>query len=219
MIALSEVCLGLGVHRAYFGEVLPITSRYRQSWENLSAVGLWYKLFDPARPSYEIIPHPIVGSPVLALCLAVLTALSILGALAWLFTQSRFRTDEDGCFALGLVSMLIVSPITWDHYFLLLLLPLALAWQRLPPSEAWRWAFAGVVLVVWLRPKMVMEHFLILLDAEFRDGAWQASPLDSLIALSMPLWAMVVLAVLLLVGRSDQPTKPASVPVQGVDST
>ncbi len=215
MITVSEVCLGFGVHREYFGEVLPVTARYRQHWLNLSAPGLWYKLLDPARPSYEIIVHPLVSSPWLALVASGLTAAIVLGLLAYLFTRSRYRTDEDACFALGLVSMLIVSPITWDHYFLLLLLPIALVWQRLPPLELCQWTFAGVLLVLWLKPKLVMEHFLILCDAEFRDGAWQAAPLDSLVGLSMPLWAMVLLGVLLLTGRWEQPTSLASPVVRG----
>src|SRR5262249_25439 len=118
--------------------------------------------------------------------------------LAWCFTWPRFRGDEDGCFAVPVLTILIVSPFTWDHQFLLLLLPVALVWQRLPPAEGWLWAFAGALLVLWLKPKVVMEHFLLLFDAEFRDGAWLATPLDSLAALSVPLWATVVLAGLLL---------------------
>jgi hypothetical protein len=210
MIALSEVCLGFGVHGQYFGDVLPVTSRYRQHWLNLSAAGLWYKLFDPARPSYEIIAYPLLDSPLLAVIASAITTAVILGLLAYLFTRPRYQSDEDGSFALGLVTMLIVSPITWDHYFLLLLLPLALVWQRLPPLEFWRWTFAGVLLVLWLKPKLVMEHFLILLDAQFQDGAWQATPLDSLVALSMPLWAMVVLVGLLLSNRGNEPPRLAS---------
>ena len=51
------------------------------------------------------------------------------------------RSDDELVFRLALGASFVLSPIVWGHYFLLLVVPLALRWPRLGP--AW-------VLAIWI---------------------------------------------------------------------
>jgi hypothetical protein len=58
----------------------------------------------------------------------------------------------DLAFALSLVAMLLLTPICWDHYLLLLALPLALTWIGLRQSSVERFAFLILAAALWLGP-------------------------------------------------------------------
>jgi hypothetical protein len=58
------------------------------------------------------------------------------------------RTDGDRrTFSVVVVAALVVTPVAWPHYFLFLLVPIALRDRRLAPIWAVPWAFW---LMVWL---------------------------------------------------------------------
>jgi alpha-1,2-mannosyltransferase len=81
---------------------------------------------------------PLLGARIIA----VLAALALLAAAAWVARDER-RTVRDrdvATLALALAAALAASPIVWVHYFLLLLVPLALARPRL--SLLWFVPFA-----------------------------------------------------------------------------
>ena len=67
--------------------------------------------------------------------LSLLVALAFLAAAAWVARDER-RTPRErdvATLTLCLAAALAASPIVWVHYFLLLLVPLALARPRLSP--------------------------------------------------------------------------------------
>jgi hypothetical protein len=69
--------------------------------------------------------------------IAVLVTLALLAAMAWVARDER-RTPRDrdvATLTLALAAALAASPIVWVHYFLLLLVPLALVRPRL----SWLW--------------------------------------------------------------------------------
>jgi hypothetical protein len=81
---------------------------------------------------------PLLGARIIA----VLAGLALLAAAAWVARDER-RTVRDrdvATLALALAAALAASPIVWVHYFLLLLVPLALARPRL--SLLWFVPFA-----------------------------------------------------------------------------
>ena len=80
-----------------------------------------------------------------------MTAVTV--AVCW---SSSTRDDRDRAFALAVVAMLLVSPITWTHYFLLLLMPLALLWMR-STAGAGMWATGAVLAVLWLPPDFAAQ--------------------------------------------------------------
>ena len=61
------------------------------------------------------------------------------------------RTDGDrGAFSLAVIASIALTPIVWQHYFVLLVVPLALACPRL----TWAW---GLMWVFWLIPSQENE--------------------------------------------------------------
>jgi Glycosyltransferase family 87 len=90
---------------------------------------------DESTSSYSVVALGVrAHMPLLAArIVAVLVALALLAAAAWLARNSR-RTPRDrdvATFTLCLAAAFAASPIVWVHYFLLLLVPLVLARPRL----------------------------------------------------------------------------------------
>jgi alpha-1,2-mannosyltransferase len=103
---------------------------------------------------------------------AMLLAASVVVALA-LVRAGIFRRSEREAMVLAVGLMLVASPLVWIHYFVLLVVPLALARPRF--SAAWL-----VPLAMWLLPpspsvagwQLVLAWTLVgaCLVAAFRDG-------------------------------------------------
>ena len=96
---------------------------------NVSLWGLTRLLFVGPRDVLALLPAPWLATP---LTYALLAAL--LGALALRTYQRRklpFADDETTCLAY-LPAMLLASPLTWQHYFVILLLPLLVLIARMP---------------------------------------------------------------------------------------
>jgi len=191
--ALTALVLGPQAYYDYFLQVLPRTSLWRSDWHNLSLSGAWFKLFDPRKqlPSIEI--QPLVWSAALAWTGMACRAIALTAILYRLLPRLRSPKDADLGFALCILAMLLVSPITWDHYLLLLALPIAVLWQRLPPGGYGRETLMACLFILWWEPWLVVEHVLILLDAGHSktSGEWISTPLATLTALSMPCYALL----------------------------
>jgi hypothetical protein len=132
------------------------------------------------------------------MCLAVMAV----------WSRSVMRADtadkRDRAFGLALVAMLLVSPITWDHYFLLLLLPLAQVWRDVSGSGRGRIAFLVIVIVLCLNPVLVWPYFI----AGGR-GHGIAQPGHSLTILAMQCYALVGLFVMSLRGAAVRRNEPS----------
>ena len=83
--------------------------------------------------------------------------------------------------------MLLVSPITWDHYFLLLLLPLALLWKNLPSSAPGRWTFLVILALMWCSRWRIQRLPDLLLG---RDFAMPSGPVYTLTVVSAHFYAL-----------------------------
>ncbi len=202
---LTAVVLGTEAYRSYFGEVLPRTAeRYRAAWFNLSLAGLWAKLFDPQAGDRGMHVTPLLASRYLGHAFFAASAVVVAAVVARVAARARSRRAADLAFGMALLGMLLVSPITWDHYLLLLPLPLAVLWKRLPPTEWVRWLYGAAVVLLWLPPVGVMEHAMTLLGEERKAGVgWSVGPLPALTALSVHTWALLALFALgAALGRS-----------------
>jgi hypothetical protein len=102
--------------------------------------------------------EPITRSPFLASLLILCTCILVLGTVLWVVARARTRIELDLAFGATMTAMLLVSPITWDHYLLLLLIPLAIAWAQLPKSQYFRLLFMAMVIAFWTWPYAVFEH-------------------------------------------------------------
>src|SRR5581483_8289587 len=75
---------------------------------------------------------------------------AVVAAIMFLGRGCRTPRQRDLVWGMALVGMLLVSPITWDHYFLALLLPVMLLWNGLPQSRASRWVFGISLAALWM---------------------------------------------------------------------
>ncbi|MBX6315121.1 MAG: hypothetical protein IRY99_19760, partial [Isosphaeraceae bacterium] len=185
LTGLTVVVLGPETYRAYIQDVLPEIHWFRVGWNNASLMGFWSRLFDPApeRERLRSRTEPLLYSPALARAGAWLSSALVVAVLAWVVRRVRARADEDLAFGLAVTAMLLISPIAWDHYFLLLLVPLTVVWLGLPPSRWAKLSLLAIVLTLWLNPAVLWTAFDL--------GGRVARPIHALTVLSCPMYALL----------------------------
>ncbi|HMP61182.1 MAG TPA: hypothetical protein PKD86_17700, partial [Gemmatales bacterium] len=123
-------------------KVVPAVHEFRAGKLNASLPGLFTKLL--VGSEFEKV-RPWLAAPTLAWGLTALMGLVLTGLVAWA-ARPGGAGDRDQLFCLGLVSMTLLSPITWDHSLLLLTLPILWVSQR-QTGLAGRLGLAAVVLI------------------------------------------------------------------------
>jgi hypothetical protein len=149
--------LGVDAYRDYARRVMPSLDEFRSGWDNASISAFWMKNFSSGATHYGLFVEPVVRAPGLARAGIVVSCLSVLAATLYLVRESGpGQRDERACgdlgFALTMTAMLLLTPICWDHYLLLLALPLALIWIHLGRSPLERLGFLVLVAAVWAGP-------------------------------------------------------------------
>jgi hypothetical protein len=196
--ALALAVLGPQAIRSYVVEVLPALARFRDFWPNASLPGLASKLFVGASGHVE----PLVVSPLAADSLTTVSVLALAGLVVRQAARARRQPAEhDLAFSLCVVGMLLVSPVAWDHYFLVLGLPLAALWIHTPEGS---WKRSVVVLSTvgllivnpawiyrWLLPGPGELAYLHGLEATV------ATPWQTVTVLSFQLYLLLLLGVAL----------------------
>lgn len=179
----AGIVLGFDCYHDYFFEILPRTAEWRTSWHNFSLPAVSFKLFEAGKYFPPITVRPLLENSAVAwasalVSLAVLTA--IVGRAVVRFGS---HGDTDRAYSLTIIAMLLASPITWDHYFLILALPLAVIWPRLTRGR--REILILLLAVLWVSPRKVAEHALILLHGSPES----AGPWETVTALSIQCYA------------------------------
>jgi hypothetical protein len=191
---VTAAVLGADAYESYGREVLTSVASYQSGWINASLPGLWTKLFDPATEQEHV--SPLWRSPALARAGAWLSRGLVVLLLAPAVWRARTQAKTDRAFAVTTIAMLLVSPITWDHYFLLLLVPLAVLWTQLPPGNLARVSFLTIVAMLWIEPVRLYDH---LIPGGHQHG--MASPAATLSVLSLHCYALLGLFVLTLAAK------------------
>jgi hypothetical protein len=185
----TAAVVGPETYSSYLRDVCPKIAEWRSVAHNNSLPALWYKLFDPGAKSEQI--HPIVRYPAIAKIGALGCCAAILSLLTIVTIRGRSIASDDLAFGLTVTAMLLVSPVTWGHYFVILLLPLALIWSRLPTSRGVNGIFWGILIVLAVKP-IHLWHLFGLWD-------WRTTPVTpwhSVTALSAQLYALLGLFAL-----------------------
>ena len=188
--AVTAAVLGVETYQAYVRVVLPEIQWFRVGWNNNSTAGFWYRLFDGAPEKKRAFSRsaPLWYSPGLASVATWISSAIVVGVFAWTVRDKRSREDGDMAFALAVTTMLLISPITWEHYFLLLLAPLAIFWLELPASKWIRLLFATIVMALWTSPALVWTVSGI--------GGRVARPIDNVTIISYQFYALLALLAL-----------------------
>lgn len=220
VVGLTTAILGWQAQIDYVTLAMPALRSMRDAWGNVSLDAFWSRLFDA--------PSSVVEAwqtqPTWRIAGTVLSSLALLG---WLITRlrksDRSRADDAG-FSLCVVAMLLLSPITWAHYFMLLLVPLAIAWRNTATSDlsARKIAFHLVVWSLLLAPRIGWSLAFRLpptvSTADYQPPAkrsmWKldgrvALPIHSLTGLSYQTYALLALFGLLYVKRREEVIQPA----------
>jgi hypothetical protein len=208
---VTAAVLGPGTYKIYALVVIPQTAKFRRSWANASLVGFWDKVIGSGTWHYSRHVLPLAKMPSVALSLTLLSCGIVLTLWARAVSQVRTREIGDLAFGLSLSTMLLVSPVTWDHYFLLLVLPLAQVWRTLPRTETGRIVRLGLLVSLNLGPVPLWRTYLP--DALFRVGSVRA-PVLLMTVLSYQCYALLALFIACLVtfraARMGDPGKISS---------
>jgi hypothetical protein len=188
--------LGVETYKSYGMDVVPRVAVFRASWFNASLPGLWTKLFDPDTEGDRVHPEHIRIEPLWrSLTLARLSTWVSCGVvvtvLAWIVWRARSRIERDLAFGLTIIAMLLVSPITWDHYLLLLTIPLAVTWTQLPRSNLVRLLFLIILVALWMEPVRLFDAVIV---GGYQHGI--AYPIHTLCVLSIPCYVLLSLFAL-----------------------
>jgi len=197
-VGLNGVALaafGWSEFETYIRQVLPSLGVFRGSWHNYSATGYWMRVgqqFDA----------PALGSVgVIASQCAILVVIALAG---WRADSIR---DRDLAFALTVVGMLLASPVTWGHYFVMLVLPAVLAWHYLPNHIAHGMLIA--ILVVLGTREILFPRAIIgyeQAEALTDTGPIPDNPVLCLVALGAIPYALTGLFLMTARARFSRPT-------------
>ncbi|MEZ6113553.1 MAG: glycosyltransferase family 87 protein [Pirellulaceae bacterium] len=206
MNAVTGAVLGWQALHDYAVVVVPRVSEFRDFWSNASIAGFWSKAFE-ASSGHSI---PIFHSPAFAKLMTLLTSGAVTVYTGWRSWKAQTLEQRDAAFALTLVAMLLVSPITWDHYFLLLVPAAMIYWRWMTPT--FFNGFTLLLLLVWVAtiyPKHVWDATLPG-DGElvFLPGqtATVATPLQSVTWLAYQFYGLVLLFLFLATRRIETQT-------------
>jgi hypothetical protein len=154
---LTVAVLGVDTWMDYAFHVLPTISQYQSYAPNLSLWGFWSKLFHPHDSSYSYHLEAGYRSPTIARLGSIACCALIVGAIGWVVLRSRSRLERDLAFAITMTGMLLVSPVSWDHYLLLLTPALAISWTQLRSSGFDRAGFLLLLVIFWIPPKAIWD--------------------------------------------------------------
>lgn len=128
------VLFGLGAYWDYLLVVQPAVSSFRYSRLNTSLVGFWQRLLE----GHELEKiQPLIYAPWLGKLAVLTSAMGVVAILVWCGRKWQGNpAGQDRLYALYIVAMLLLSPVTWTHTFLWLTLPI-LVWvkQGIGPRE------------------------------------------------------------------------------------
>jgi hypothetical protein len=177
--------------------VLPGLDRWQAVWNNASILSFWLKNFRGAE-LFGIFVEPLFKSPWLASvgpALSYTLVLAIFLACSWRIPQdgiARGSIFRDLQFSMATVAMLLLTPICWDHYLLLLALPLVLIWMSIGSSAAARLLFLILVAALWVDPLTLWRLGGVDIMAQWPDC--QRVPPKTYV-ITRPLFAPVFLSV------------------------
>ena len=189
------VVFGADAFRTYFTAVAPaVAAENVGSWLNASLAGFWARVCGPTAGHGVV---PLVDDPVLGRVLTVASQFAVttlVAVVAW-----RSPAGRDRSFAVAVVGMLLVSPLTWPHSMVLLVVPVGLLLHNTPAGPR-RWAVVACLAVLWLPANyaaqlVVGPHQAALMLADRHDPL---TPGQNLAAVSVGTYALAGLFALAL---------------------
>lgn len=185
--AVTVLALGVDSYRAYALDALPRVQWYRGLLDNVSLPGFWSRLFEAIPPVAWRLPHarPIVESPALFLVATATSSLALAGALTRSMIGRGHSGSDDLGYGAAVVAMLLISPVTWSHSLLMLILPGAILWRDLR-SPASRACLVAIVAVLAVHPGFFVSRLALP-----TDGSGVATAAQSLGVVSLQFYSLL----------------------------
>jgi hypothetical protein len=180
--ALTTAVLGPQTYLDYVQTVLPEAALWRGAASNVSVSGFWCKVFAPTGhygPSTPLVDNPTIANVGTALSLIAVVALVL-----WRNWCVRDATDADRAWCLTLCGMLLASPVSWDHYFLLLL-PAFVLLRKESLSH-------GETLIYWGGLVVFALPMLTLAATLYPHSPAAMGPRDTLLFCELQFYALLV---------------------------
>lgn len=182
--ATAMMLFGAHSFQTYVSTVVPtVGHQFRAGWQNASLLGLFSKLFGNSNDAII----PLWTAPSLAPLLFILCGLGIAIVLFRKAWQAQSREQTDQAMMACVIGMVLLSPVAWHHYFLLLILPLLVLWPRLYAHPARRVCLVGLVILFALNPHWIMDPVVP------GDGEHVLHP-DAVQSVATPLHVVTVLS-------------------------
>ncbi len=163
---LTALALGPDTFSDYYSRALPSITQY--PWRNISIWGFWAKLFRPTHSLFHV--EGLWQSPGTARLASVVCCVLIVAVATWVARLSRSRVQQDYAFAITSVAMLLVCPVCWEHYLVLLTPALFVMWTRLRATDLDRAVFFLLLVASWIPMERICDMIISHGDATFVHG-------------------------------------------------
>jgi hypothetical protein len=200
---LTAGVFGVDAYRDYVQTVLPELRSVTNNWGNSSLLAFWERLLGAPVATVT----PVTASPLAlkATVWASWLAITIVAARGcW---NAGTQSHRDAAFATVVLAMLLMSPTTWHHYFVLTAFPVAIALTQTTPGSWKRAASWVALLALTLAPRLIWAVLIrgasdTTPPAETAANFWEnggrvAQPWQSLTALSYQMYALLILIAVL----------------------
>lgn len=204
VVGLTAAILGTQSFVDFVQHAMPEVGKYRRTWANASLDGFWTRLLS-AESDRAI---PLVAGRWLPKIAYLLSAATLVGTLAYFTRRCRTRESNDLAFGLHIAAMLLVSPITWDHYFLLLTQPLLLVAYHLSRRDLIRKLLTPALFMLWLNPLFL---WMLFLGADLITVFTIVSSTEkNIFIVSLPFYALVTTFAItaIVTKRTIEETRP-----------
>jgi Glycosyltransferase family 87 len=200
----------------YIQQIVPEVNTWSSAWLNCSVAGFWYRLFDVTDVGTRELWH----APQLARIFTFLTCGAIAAAVGWGAWRAQHRAQRDLAFAACVVGMLLVSPITWDHSLLMLIVPVCIVWYYLGTTARSQLLLGGLLFVPSFVPAFHLWR-LFLGPAALPVMERLADPWKSVTILAIVTYCLLGLLAMALWGsrRNNRPHRVNGELANGEDVT
>lgn len=167
---------------------------------NLSLTGLILPIFKGGQWSHPWVEQPVVGELILKALLAAVALASL--AVVHLVRKSSEPKTADDSFSFFLAVSLLLAPLTWAHYLLILALPLALL---LISGDRRQISAAVLCMVLFSLPMLPLTNGIL---SQYPDGR---APWWMLNLVKLPIIGVAIVAVIYarrLLGISREQISP-----------
>lgn len=198
----TAAVFGFEAYRDYVTVAVPVVggASNTNNWGNSSLLAFWERLFVQSTPTIR----PIVDSPTLLAITVWSSWISVTMLAVIAIWKTRTEKFSEQAYAITITAMLLMTPTTWHHYFIILLFPVGLLLALYPPQTGKRWIVNLLIVALAISPRIIWAIVIHSQKAgasagttPWENGSRVALPWQSLTALSYQCYALILVIVLL----------------------